>query len=93
MKTPDIPQECGLIMFDGVCATIASGRGVLLNLNEPQGRAALAAYCMAVIDVMIAECWGEERKIPHGGLTFWFQQVRGLHAWRAEWSRYGNFQK
>lgn len=91
MNTPDIPQECGLHEYDGTW----QGGGAYFDIRQKQGRAALAAYCMAVIDVMIWDFQFSEyaKWCTTATETYCLMEYeRFLFAWRAEWSRYGGFQ-
>ena len=88
MKTPDIPQECGLHEYDGTW----QGGGAYFDIRQRHGRAALAAYCMAVIDVLVEEALIEERlSTKLNDKMFWAQAQAGLLMWKSEHSNYGGF--
>lgn len=97
MKTPDIPQECGLLPPDETLPYIHDGgdrfTGVCFDMRRKRGRAALAAYCMAVIDGLIHGVRAEIANVHIASIdsVFWQNVWHALAIWRAEWSRYGGF--
>lgn len=95
MKTPDIPQECGLKLVEpGAYAQAWENEceSVYYDLETKSGRAALAAYCMAVIDVLRTEAFEMKvRAEDEDEKWFWEQTEGALLEWRAELSRYGGF--
>ena len=97
-KMPAIPPESRLKGFAAPIYYAADERGtytVRFDARRGQGQAALAAYCMAVIDVLIQRAtvdsinawtmFGEE------GGRFYSEFRAFLLNWRAEWARYGGF--
>ena len=97
-KMPEVPPECGLKRFVVPSIFYVADQWGTFTLRfdtrREQGKAALTGYCMAVIDVLIDQCWALEREdYPRklGEPNFWFQQIRALSEWRQEWSRYGGF--
>lgn len=96
MKTPDIPQECGLKLHADIGyanAWDANDECIYFDLETKSGRAALAAYCMAVIDEMIREV-GEllqEFDLASDDFVFWWEVWESLVAWKEEFVRYGGF--
>ena len=91
MKMPAIPQECGLTVSKQGIAY--HHQGATFDTIYPQGRAALAAYCMAVIDEMIRDSERASKDLDVNAWRFMYEYRRWLYSWRAELSRYGGFTK
>lgn len=96
-KMPEIPAECGVYTTCRLSGSAWVGPGnsdddeVWFNTSTPSGRAALAAYCMAVIDCFYWQWMKEELDGSEDSNIYHMEVCAYWAEWIGAWKAYGGF--